>query len=53
MPQRDKKKIAGQTKAIKEHEEKKRRYSETYEKEFAQKTIENAQKHLEKLRKKK
>lgn len=52
MPQRDKKKIAGQMKAIKEHEEKKKRYSESYEKKFAQKTVDNAQKHLEKLRKK-
>lgn len=53
MPQRDKKKIAGQLKAIKEHEEKKQRYSQPYEKEFAQKTISNAQKHLDKLRGKK
>jgi hypothetical protein len=53
MSQQEKKKIAGQQKAIKEHEQKRKTYSEPYEKEFAQKTIDNAQRHLDKLRGKK
>ncbi len=51
MSQRDKKKIAGQERAIREHLKKKDLYTQTYEKAFAQKTIDNATKHLDKLRK--
>lgn len=50
MPQRDKKKIAGQQRAIKEHQKKQELYTQPYEKAFAQKTIDNATKHLDKLR---
>ena len=51
MSQRDKKKIAGQLRAIKEHEAKKAAYPNPQDKQFAQKTINNAQRHLDKLRK--
>lgn len=50
MPQRDKKKIAGQLKAIKEHEAKKSAYPDPRDKAFAQKTINNATGHLNRLR---
>ena len=53
MPQRDKKKIAGQQKAIKEHQAKKSAYPAPHDKAFAQKTIDNAQRHLDKLKGKK
>jgi hypothetical protein len=49
MPQRDRKKIAGQLKAIKEHQDKKAQYGDPRDKTFAQKTIDNATKHLKKL----
>jgi hypothetical protein len=51
MAQRDKKKIAGQIKAIKEHEKKREAYPDQRDKAFADKTIRNAQWHLNKLRK--
>ena len=51
MPQRDKKKIAGQQRAIREHEAKKAAHAQAYEKAFAQKTIDNAQRQLDKLKK--
>jgi hypothetical protein len=49
MPQRDKKKIGGQQRAIREHEAKKAAHAQPYEKALAQKTINNAQRHLTKL----
>lgn len=49
VPQRDKKKIAGQQKAIKDHQAKKAAYPVPHDKAFAQKTIDNAQRHLDKL----
>ena len=52
MPQRDKKKIAGQGKAIKDHEAKKAAFPAAHDKAFAQKTIDNATRHLDKLKKK-
>jgi hypothetical protein len=51
MGQRDKKKIAGQERAIREHEAKKAAYPRPEDKAFAQKTIDNAQRHLDKLKK--
>ncbi len=53
MSQRDRKKIEGQQKAIAEHQAKKAAYAKDYEKAFADKTIANAQRHLDKLRDKK
>lgn len=53
MPQRDKKKIVGQQRAISEHEKKKSGYPDPRDKAFAQKTINNAQSHLDRLRGKK
>ena len=53
MPQRDKKKIRGQERAIAEHEAKKQRFPHPQDKAFAQKTIDNAQSRLDKLRGKK
>ncbi len=53
MPQRDRKKAEGQRRAIAEHEAKKARYPRPEEKATAQKTINNAQKHLDKLTKRK
>lgn len=53
MAQRDKKKIAGQQKAIADHEKKKALYPDPRDKAFAQKTINNAQGHLDRLRGKK
>lgn len=50
MPQRDKKKIAGQQKAIADHERKKALYPDPRDKAFAQKTIDNAQRRLDRLR---
>lgn len=52
MPQRDKKKAAGQQKAIAEHEKKKAAFSDPRDKAFAQKTIDNAQRQLDRLRRK-
>lgn len=52
MPQRDKKKIAGQQRAIREHEAKRDRYPNPQDKAFAEKTIRNATGHLNKLQKK-
>lgn len=53
MSQTDKKKIAGQIRAIKEHEKKKAAYPDPRDKAFADKTIKNAQGHLDRLRSKK
>ena len=53
MPQRDRKKIAGQQRAIAEHERKKAAYPDPRDKAFADKTIKNAQRHLDKLHGKK
>jgi hypothetical protein len=53
MTQRDKKKIAGQLRAISDHEKKKAAYSDPRDKTFADKTIGNAQSHLDRLRAKK
>lgn len=50
MPQRDRKKIEGQLRAIKEHEQKKAAYPRKEDKAFADKTIRNAERHLNKLR---
>lgn len=52
MSQTRKKKIAGQERAIREHEAKKAAYPDPNDKAFAQKTIKNAQRHLDKLQKK-
>jgi hypothetical protein len=52
VSQRDKKKIAGQQRAIEEHKTKKSAYPDPRDKAFAQKTIDNAQGHLDKLNKK-
>jgi hypothetical protein len=53
VPQRDKKKIAGQLRAIAEHEKKKASYPDPRDKAFADKTIKNAQSHLDRLQNKK
>lgn len=53
MPQRDKKKMAGQQRAIADHEKKKALYPDPRDKAFAQKTMNNAQGHLNRLRAKK
>ena len=45
MPRRGKKKIAGQLKAIQEHEEKKKRYSEAHEKVRAKDDRQHAEAH--------
>lgn len=50
MAQRDKKKIAGQERAIREHQAKKAAYPSAQDKAFAQKTIDNAKRHLDKLK---
>ena len=52
MPQRDKKKIAGQERAIREHEAKKAAYPAAQDKRFAQRTIGIATGHRDKLKKK-
>ncbi len=52
MPQRDRKKIAGQLRAIAQHEKKKANYTDPRDKAFAQKTINNAQSRINKLHKK-
>lgn len=52
MSQTNRKKIEGQLRAIREHEAKKAAYPDPNDKAFAQKTIDNATKHLDKLRKK-
>lgn len=53
IPQRDRKKAEGQRRAIAEHEAKKARFIRPEEKATAQKTIKNAQKHLDRLKKRK
>jgi hypothetical protein len=49
MSQTNKKKILGQRRAIAEHQAKKAAYRDPRDKAFAQKTIDNAQRHLNKL----
>jgi hypothetical protein len=48
--QRDRRKTLGQERAIKKHEQRKLNYARNYEKAFAQKIINNAKSHLDKLR---
>ena len=43
-------KLQSQRKAVAEHIDKWRRYTEPYEKEFALKTIRNAQRHIQKIK---
>jgi hypothetical protein len=49
MSQRDKKKADGQRRAIAEHEAKKEQFPHKQDKDFAQKTIDNARARLKKL----
>lgn len=53
MTQAKKKQIAGQQKAIADHEAKKAQYPHPHDKQFAQKTIDNATNRLNKLSTKK
>lgn len=43
-------KLDGQRKAVREHVEKWRRYSEPYEKDGGWKTVQNAQRHIQKIK---